>query len=105
MAHNNEVVHVHSVDARTVIEAYRLKGLVLVERTKPTIIAQQGYVRLVFASAEEGSVPFGPECPSEAQSTSQKVPFNPEGAPRATHRAKSLFSWATQRLGHSKTAK
>jgi len=43
---------VHRIDADAVIEEYRVKGFELVERTKPTIIAQAGFERLVFARAE-----------------------------------------------------
>jgi len=52
-----EAVHVHSIDARGVIEEYAKRGYVLRERTHPTIIAQMGFIKLIFERAEaaEGS--------------------------------------------------
>ena len=48
-----EAVHVHCIDERGVIEEYREKGFVLKERTTPTIIAQMGFVKLIFVPAEK----------------------------------------------------
>jgi len=43
------------IDEKTVIEEYRQNGFELVDRTKPTIIAQMGFIRLVFAPAAEAA--------------------------------------------------
>ena len=48
----SESVHVHRMDADSVIEEYRRKGFTLKESTKPTIPAQIGFVRLVFVPTE-----------------------------------------------------
>jgi len=40
------------MDADLVVEEYRKKGYKLKEQTKPTIIAQKGFVRLVFVPAD-----------------------------------------------------
>jgi len=48
----SESVHVHRMDADSVIEEYRQKGYTLKERTKPTIPAQIGFERLVFVPTE-----------------------------------------------------
>lgn len=47
-----ESVHVHWSDAKLVIDEYSEKGYTLIDRTKPTIIAQIGFVRLVFYKSE-----------------------------------------------------
>ncbi len=56
MRDNYEAVHVHSIDARGVIEEYKKRGFILKERTTPTIVAQGGFVKLIFAKAEEVEV-------------------------------------------------
>lgn len=48
-----EFVHVHWIDEKNVIEEYRQLGFTLVERTKPTIVAQIGFVKLIFAKVED----------------------------------------------------
>lgn len=53
MADRSESVHVHKNDAGPVIEAYRRKGFVLQETTDPTIIAQAGFVKLIFVPEED----------------------------------------------------
>lgn len=45
-------VHAHRADADAVIREQRQNGYVLKERTKPTIPAQDGFVRLVFVPEE-----------------------------------------------------
>ena len=47
-----EAVHVHCLDEKGVIDQYLAKGYVLQKRTKPTIIAQGGFVKLIFVRAE-----------------------------------------------------
>ena len=61
MIDRSESVHVHRGDARQVIKEYRLKGFVLKERTKPTVVAQDGFIRLVFIPAEEAVVSVPPQ--------------------------------------------
>jgi hypothetical protein len=53
MADRSEAVHVHKSDADPVIEAYRKKGYVLLETTDPTIIAQAGFIKLIFVPEED----------------------------------------------------
>jgi len=53
MIDRSESVHVHRGDAALLIEEYRQKGFVLKEQTKPTVIAQRGFVQLVFVPAED----------------------------------------------------
>ena len=53
MADRSESVHVHQSDADPVIESYRKKGFVLQETTDPTIIAQAGFVKLIFVPEED----------------------------------------------------
>ena len=48
--------HVHRMDAEPVIEEYRRNGYVLKEQTKPTIMAQRGFVKLIFVPAEDASL-------------------------------------------------
>ena len=55
MSDRSESVHVHRSDAAQVIEEYRLKGYVLKDRTKPTIAAQPGFVKLIFIPAEDAA--------------------------------------------------
>jgi hypothetical protein len=45
-------VHVHCLDEKGVINEYNAQGYLLQERTKPTIIAQMGFVKLIFVKAE-----------------------------------------------------
>ncbi len=47
-----ESVHVHNMDVDSVVEQYRARGFVLQERTAPTIPAQPGFVKLIFAPRE-----------------------------------------------------
>lgn len=53
MADLSESVHVHRSDAALIIEEYRLKGYVVKEQTKPTVIAQRGFVKLIFVPIGE----------------------------------------------------
>jgi hypothetical protein len=53
MVDNSESVHVHRRDSAPVIESYRKRGFVLKETTKPTIIAQKGFVKLIFVPADQ----------------------------------------------------
>ena len=52
MRENFESVHVHSIDERGVIEEFKQRGFVLHERTNPTIIAQMGFIKLIFVRDE-----------------------------------------------------
>jgi hypothetical protein len=52
MGEKYEAVHVHCIDERGVIEEYRQRGFILKERTAPTIIAQMGFVKLIFVASE-----------------------------------------------------
>jgi len=52
MSEDYKSTHVHRMDADLVVEEYRKKGYKLKEQTKPTIIAQKGFVRLVFVPAD-----------------------------------------------------
>ena len=52
--HNEcEAVHVHILDEQGVIDQYEAKGYVLQQRTKPTIIAQGGFVKLIFVRTQQ----------------------------------------------------
>jgi hypothetical protein len=55
MAQNSEflMVHVRRPDAPAVIEEYRQKGYTLNARVRPTVIAQEGFEKLVFISSED----------------------------------------------------
>ncbi len=53
MVDKSESVHVHHLDVSQTVEAYRKKGLVLKEKTDPTIIAQAGFVKLIFVPEED----------------------------------------------------
>jgi hypothetical protein len=53
MNDRTESVHVHRNDATPVIESFRKKGYVLKETTDPTIIAQTGFVKLIFVPEED----------------------------------------------------
>ncbi len=53
MEDRSESVHVHKSDASLVVREYRQKGYVLKERAKPTIAAQDGFIRLIFIPEEE----------------------------------------------------
>ena len=57
MVDRTECVHVHSQDSVRVIEEYRQKGFVLKERTNPTIVAQVGFVKLIFIPADDPDAP------------------------------------------------
>jgi len=48
MRDNFTSVHVHRQDEAKLIGEYEKKGYELVERTKPTVIAQRGFVKLIF---------------------------------------------------------
>jgi hypothetical protein len=52
MRNECEAVHVHCLDEQGVIDQYKAKGYVLHQRTKPTIIAQGGFVKLIFVKAD-----------------------------------------------------
>jgi len=52
MSDQIESVHVHKMDVKQVIKEYGEKGFVLQERTLPTIVAQMGFVKLIFVKAE-----------------------------------------------------
>jgi len=52
MRDDSVAVHVHCLDERGVIEQYKAQGYILQQRTKPTIIAQGGFVKLIFVRAE-----------------------------------------------------
>jgi len=47
-----EAVHVHCMDAKQVIKEYREQGYLLKERTEPTILAQLGFIKLIFERVE-----------------------------------------------------
>lgn len=53
MSDRVETVHAHKIDADRIIEEYRQKGYALKERTKPTVIAQTGFEKLVFVPIED----------------------------------------------------
>lgn len=53
MADRSEAVHVHKSDVESTMESYRQKGYVLQETTDPTIIAQVGFVKLIFVPVED----------------------------------------------------
>jgi hypothetical protein len=57
MEREYEAVHVHCLDEQGVIDQYRAKGYVLEKRTRPTIIAQGGFVKLIFARAQAAEKP------------------------------------------------
>jgi hypothetical protein len=48
MEDRSQSVHVHKSDATQVVRDYREKGYTLKERAKPTIPAQDGFIRLIF---------------------------------------------------------
>ncbi len=50
---HEEFVHVHTLDERAVIADYVKRGFALKERTTPTIIAQGGFVKLIFVKQNE----------------------------------------------------
>lgn len=53
MHEESESVHVHCIDERAVIKDYTSRGFVLKARTAPTIIAQMGFVKLIFVRKVE----------------------------------------------------
>lgn len=65
MDQNTVAVHVHKSDAEAAIEKYAKEGYVLVDTTPPTIIAQAGFVRLVFLPKELADLMQPAEKPSD----------------------------------------
>lgn len=57
MIERTESVHVHRGDVAHVIAEYRAKGFKLKEKTSPTIIAQRGFIKLVFVADEDAVLP------------------------------------------------
>jgi hypothetical protein len=57
-------VHVHKCDASQVVREYSEKGYALKERTKSTIPAQDGFVKLIFIPEEDVPVSPTPANPS-----------------------------------------
>jgi len=46
-------IHVHKNDLSHIIEEYWQKGYVLKEKTFPTVIAQKGFIKLIFIPKED----------------------------------------------------
>ena len=55
MIDRSESVHAHKTDVAGVIETFRKKGYVLRETADPTIIAQAGFVKLIFIPEEDAA--------------------------------------------------
>ncbi len=57
MEDRSESVHVHWYDASHVIEQFRKKGFSLKEQTEPTVLAQKGFIKLIFVPEDEIETP------------------------------------------------
>jgi len=57
-----EEVHVHCLDEQRVVDEYRKKGYVLYKRQPPAIVAQPGFMKLLFLPAEDVPHHVSPKC-------------------------------------------